>query len=730
MARKFVLLDDEEPSLPLPEIGPPGETPASPSSGKFVLLDDEPEGAEAVEATPRTTAAPQGPHDAPSTGPSVLDAEPNADLEGKTPQQFRDDETVWPVEKDPVSTWNAFRSGFASDPGTQIRHFAANRFPDEPIEKATARYRLGKDGDIVFRGDDGRTYAELDPLAKVAQGVGEWVPAIGGAVVGGIAGGPLGAAAGGAAGEGLRKTVATTVLDEPREPVADAIDIGLAGVTEGIGWKAAEVPTRYLNRRTARDIDLLTPAQRAEAERLVQVGANEGIHVTPAEATNLPSLRGQQTYLGNTHGPAGDKVGGMYTDRNADIDAAVERHLPQAPHLTTAGAEAKPVFDAELERVYKERTAKATPAYQKVVHPGSLISPSGFQPIQANPFLAEQIAAIKSSTLHNDLAAMPENSLPVLDAVKKVIDGKIREAELKPELRHTVSALKRHKSDLLKVTDAEFPDYPKARAGHVEATPEVKDAERSIEGVIARLPEGSLSQTANEIFSATKNTAGPVQVARGRALFEREGKTAEWDNLLNAWLRKEWEGIPDRRVNPASSFHDRIYGSETKRNILKGGMGDDRYRSFNDLMSVLEATTRVQRGQSITHFAGEAAKETGRKAAPIVSLATDAANPTNLVLGKWWINRKSGKYNETLADIITNPDAMAKLKELRKLDPRSEKAISIVASVIAGLGREVGQDNLGPQLGLEEEIGGVRRDLGLSPPTPAPGAGSTLAASR
>lgn len=107
-------------------------------------------------------------------------------------------------------------------------------------------------------------------------------------------------------------------------------------------------------------------------------------------------------------------------------------------------------------------------------------------------------------------------------------------------------------------------------------------------------------------------------------------------------------------------------------------------------MQVLEATTRVNRGQSITHFAGEAAKETSRKASPLVS----RSGPVSL--RNWWLEMKTGRYNEALADIITNPGAMNKLKELRKLPPRSEKAINIVGAVLAGLGLQGAEDFLAP----------------------------------
>jgi len=616
------------------------------------------------------------------------------DLEGKTLAQNRGDQITFSPESAPVpyetaSAGSALVSGLADDPQTRIKHFAAKRFPNERIDQAVARYGFDKEGVLFFRGDDGRHYRELSAGGEAWQGAGALGPSIGGAVLGGLAGGPLGAMGGGAAGEGLRKGLATTFLGEPRDPVDDAVDMGLSALAEGAGWKAADLGAGVINRRTARDINELTPERRAEAERLVQTAAREGIHLTPAEALDLQSLKGQQTYLSNTFGPPGDKLGRMYKDRNAAVESAIERQLPEAPHLTTAGGEARPVFSKTMEDAYKARTAKATTLYEAVVRPDARLPEELMGPLAGDPFLADEIKAVKASKLAG-MADYPDDSLPVLDAVKKRIDGQIQAAKADPTQRWEVSQLERRRKMVLEAADAAFPDYAKARAAFQEATPEVKEAERSLEGIISRIPDKRLAGVANEVFSAAKNTAGPVQVGRARAIFHKQGKEAEWDNLLNAWLRKEWEAIPDRRGNPASSFYDKIYGSEHKRNILREGMGPDRYRSFNDLMQVLEATTRVQRGQSVTHFAGEAAKEVSVKASPLVS----RAGP--IKLRDWWVQMKTGRYNEALADIITNPGAMAKLKELRKLPPRSEKAFKIVGAVIAGLGLQGTEDFLAP----------------------------------
>ncbi|MGH8581903.1 MAG: hypothetical protein ACREWG_03765 [Gammaproteobacteria bacterium] len=611
------------------------------------------------------------------------------DLEGKTTAQYRHDKLTW-EPTDTASLGSAFVSGLASDPETRIRHFASQRFPDEPIDQAIARYGFDREGDLVFQDDDGKQYRELGNVGKFAQHAGELAPSVVGTAFGGAVGGPGGAIVGGAAGEGLRKTAATAFLGEPRDPAGDAVDMGLAGAAEGAGWWAGKGLSSYANRHRARD---LGQADIPGAGDIIEKGKQFGIQLTPAEATDLQSLKGQQTYLSNTFGPAGDTMSRFYQARNEAIDKAVEKQLPAAPHLATAGAEAKPVFGKAMEEAYKARTAKATKLYEAVVRPDARLPEELMGPIAGDPFLADEIKAVKASKLAG-MADYPDDSLPVLDAVKKRIDGQIQAAKADPTQRWEVSQLERRRKMVVEASDAAFPDYAKARAAFQEATPEVRTAEQSIEGIISKMSDKRLAQTADEIFSPTKNTAGPVQVGRAKALFEKQGKTGEWDNLLNAWLRKQWEAIPDRTGGTAAKFHDRIYGSETKRNILKAGMGDDRYQDFNNLMHVLAATTRVNKGQSITHFAGEAAKEARRKAAPVAGVLTSPSRPS--ALRDWWIDKRTGKYNETLADIITNPEAMTKLKELRKYAPGSEKAFKIVGTVLAGLGLQGTEDFLTP----------------------------------
>ena len=108
---------------------------------------------------------------------------------------------------------------------------------------------------------------------------------------------------------------------------------------------------RLINRHTARDIDAFTPERRGSANALVDMGAREGIHVTPAEATGLTSLKSQQSYLGNTW-PGGGPVPRTRGDEPREIaEAFVDRAIDStstAPPRSTSSAVPGPLPCLEI----------------------------------------------------------------------------------------------------------------------------------------------------------------------------------------------------------------------------------------------------------------------------------------------------------------------------------------------------------------------------------------------
>jgi len=155
-----------------------------------------------------------------------------------------------------------------------------------------------------------------------------------------------------------------------------------------------------------------------------------------------------------------------------------------------------------------------------------------------------------------------------------------------------------------------------------------------------------------------------------------EGKNPKaWKDALNLYLRMTWEKASKESAvgatsNAAGNFRKMVYGTNQLEN-MKAAMGRERFKNFSELLDVLEASSRVSGGQSVTHFAMEGEKAFQRRAAPIVSFSTRFRD--------FWISMRSDQFKEKMAAIITGPDASRRLPELAKLSKNSERARAIVA---------------------------------------------------
>lgn len=134
-------------------------------------------------------------------------------------------------------------------------------------------------------------------------------------------------------------------------------------------------------------------------------------------------------------------------------------------------------------------------------------------------------------------------------------------------------------------------------------------------------------------------------------------------------------------------FRTAVFGSERARDVMKAALGPGRFRDLDDLMQILEAVGRVPRSQSITHFAGEAAKREARQASPVVSFLRNlkVSDPGGEFLDAI-TDRSVEKYRAMMAKIVTSPSAMKDLKKmriLRSLSPTSQRRLNAAAQLLA-----------------------------------------------
>lgn len=589
------------------------------------------------------------------------------------------------------------RIGTVEDPQAKMAAYARARFPNDP--NAVARYGM-IDGDVVYRGDDGQVYRETNTLGDVGEWVGgSFAGPTAGASIGAVVGGPIGAGIGGAAGTAYTK-LAGLAQGDKQDAGGNAFDIGLSGVLEWAGAKVGQILSRKIaNRRVAKDLPKLNDA---DTQRLIATAQRYGIQLTPAEATNLGSLIQRQTALGQGFDEASDTMRRFYGDRAEAVTKAVDDYIGQTPGAYEAGMQGRQAAQAVIDNAVAARKAEAGPLYRMAVRPDNVVptETSGAMagagvPAQRtrlgqlldDPFMAAQVNAVTGNPLYR-MGNLDSGALPVLDQVKKNLDDAIKVAQREGR-NNEARLLQERWTELVEATDEAFPEYATARAAFEGRSPEVDALKNSRIGQVAGLEGERLAKAADMLIGGKGD---PSRVAWARAQFEKAGKLDDWNTVTRQWLRDSFEktrgslSAGDAMAGP--KWRNAIFGSQRDRDILSAALGKEEYANLNSLMDVLEAVGRVPKQQSITAFATEDAKRMAVEAAPGKTALRnlDISSPM-AELRELLISKDLDAWRQTLAEAITSPDGLKelqKLRVLRGLSPRSEKAVQIAT---ASLGR-------------------------------------------
>jgi hypothetical protein len=119
-----------------------------------------------------------------------------------------------------------------------------------------------------------------------------------------------------------------------------------------------------------------------------------------------------------------------------------------------------------------------------------------------------------------------------------------------------------------------------------------------------------------------------------------------------------------------------LLGNEKDKRVLQAALSKEQYTALTDLTSVLEAAGRVKKIGSDTAFNQKVLKDMGDQAGGLIQTAGKVAGGIRLdaplkFIADWASERQFSKNAESIAGIITSPDGMSKLRQLRKLSPTS-----------------------------------------------------------
>lgn len=595
-----------------------------------------------------------------------------------------------PVEPDYTggAPWTAMaKAAFVDDPEIKKQIYAESMFPGDP--EAIKRFGF-MEGEPVYRTKDWRL-SKVEPggllggLKTFSAGQPAYLPH---EILGGVGatGGPLTAGLGVAGGEGIRKVVGGAIFGEPQTIGGNVQSMAASGLLGGaIPTFGAQKLSGLLNRGVVRDIANYNPE---ELTRISQLSKQFDIPLTVAEKTNLGSLKGYQTALGNITDSA-DAMAKFYGMRGEKATKAVEKALMDISPIDSPEDAAAKAVRATLgakEKITTEMKKRAAPLYEKAyasgsVDVGDVVSgigetasryPQGSQ-IARSLNKVESLLTKKTTDAAGNVTRVPQDNFQMLDYAKREIDDLIGAAKRKGQ-GNIVRELTSHKNALLGRMDELSPDYKIAREIWTEGADALDKIDSTAVKVIANLPEEKYQTAATRMFNP--KTTGPNAVRKAKNIIAKEDPEA-WNGLVRSYVENAWDDA-SKFENKGYSFKRMIFGDTKKKRTLEAAMSPQQFKSFSDLMDVLDATGRVKQVGSDTAYKQEVIRELNEKWG---AGWNDVARPVGAF--KEFISRKRiGKNAQKMAEILTTQDGVESIKLIKQLPPGSRASMNAISTLL------------------------------------------------
>jgi hypothetical protein len=629
------------------------------------------------------------------------------------------DETIIPksTAAGGATALTALKAGVPTDKQAAIKIFAEARGIPE------SRYRVVGD-EIVYQANDGQYYKEIPSVfTKPMTAAGYYAPDVLEAapdIAAGIATSPmlLAGPAGVATSAGITGAVAAG-SNAARQYLAGLLgdqefsgaDVAKQGLISG-GMQVLPFGVgKYLERNIAKDIGKVNTKEVAD---LTQKAKNLGIQLTPAELTNLPSLKSQQKVLGNIVESA-DTLGDFYLQRYKEqVQPAVNKFLSTISKVDdpmTAGYRGQSALKDRVVQLEQAREEGSAPLYRAAFERSV--------PVDVAPIIKDIDAMLKIAK-GNELKALQrikanlyrekpsfnaqgdevmvkafEDRLPALQRAKFDIDQMFKEESFSSMDKVIQSEVTNIKNRLVQSMGKDNPMYLEANARFEELSQPLNIfAERRAGQSLTAVSKDNLNDLANRLF----NNASPQTVRYTRQQIQAVSPEA-WNDVTRAYLQTQWEkamkpriGAKEPRIDAGADWKAMILGDSKSQKALLEALGPQQFQALNNLTQVLEAAARVKKLGSDTAFNQRALKEMEENAPSALAAFAQVTGSaiTPLKYGEFfknWATARAFSANaEQLANVITSKDGMNRLRELRKMSPTTPKFISGLAQLAADYG--------------------------------------------
>lgn len=608
--------------------------------------------------------------------------------------------------------FSALKAGIPLNQKDAIKSFAKSRGIPE------ARYTV-IDGKIAYRGDDNKYYPEvpsflqkpLTSLGYIAPDILEAIPDIGV----GIATAPLSpavsipatmatAGASNLARQGISRLLTNSNIEGM--PIALSLLFSGLGAAVPVGAKAIR------ERSTARDIAKLSQGTNAvDIANLMRNSRNVGIDLTPAEITNLSSLKAQQKVLGNIE-DSSDTLDKFYKNRYKNqVQPAVDDFLATISptgEAIEAGAKGQQALNLARENLVKQRKDAVDPIFKDAF---DMSVPVDISPVVSNidnmlkiakGSEKEALLRVKKNLFREKesfdsqgnriMTTGLENRLPALQRAKFDLDSFLKSdaaSSMDATIRNDMMAIK---DNMLNAMGKDNPDYLAANAKFEELSAPLNEFDARKTGLsLTKISPDNLNQFASRLFSGSD----PQTIKYAKKQIQSTNPEA-WDAVTRAHLQDTWDkaskvnaSAKDMKVDAGANWNNLLFGDNKSKKVLQSALSPKQFQALQDLSSVLESAGRVQKIGSDTAF-NQLVTEELIKNPPITGIASGTSRTVGSILSPqdWgktigdWGRKKDASVNAAqYAQIITSPNAMKKLRQLRQMSPTSKQFIAGVAQL-------------------------------------------------
>lgn len=632
-------------------------------------------------------------------------ASPTATTDGMTPISQPSLNISSEMAADPFT---ALKAGVPLRESEAIKVFAKARGIPE------SSYKL-INGQIAYKAKDGKYYAEipsltsapltspLTSLAYITPDITEAIPE----TVTGIAtsaGSPAVAipasGAVSAASNYLRQKLGQSIIGENARPT-DVGSVITSGLLSGAAETAPYAYKKFAGRNIAKDIsqfNLLGGLESPEVRDLIRKSKDYNIPLTPAEITNLPFLKEQQKVLSKVT-PSSETVNKFYEKRlKENVQPAIDDFLNTISRQTegieagAAGQEAlfnrvkelKNIRETATGGLYKEAFASGTP-----INITPVISKIDTMLTKASEGEKRVLNSIKRNLYQDEAMTIPKTDLESLHRVKLEIDP-ILENPAATGIGRTVQRdIKDLQKGLVNELGTQSPQYGEALKTFAELSKPINEFERRKAGLsLTKIPQDQLDQFSTKLFSNTD----PRAIKYTKAQIESVNPAA-WKDVSRAWLQKNWEdsmkinksadGVP---LDAGKYWANTLMGDVKKQKVLKAALSDKEFNALRDLTDVLQASGRVAKIDSGTAFNQKVMQDLNESARGFFSTILQ---PRQSIIN--YLDRKAFEENaDVLANIITSPDGIKRLKDLKQLSPTSVKRVAGMAQLFSDYSQKAG----------------------------------------